>query len=232
MTTSVSTGPLRAKFRALEEERERTWTPDALAVNVNQRALLVNEHRNTVGVVKKGDVLPAFTLSTVEGGTVSLVDLVTKGPVVLVFFRFADCPACNIALPHYRDTLLPNLKATGIPLLAISPQPVPALSKIVARHELPFLVASDSGLALSRALGITYRFDEPSHQAAVSKGGKSIDLNGLDDVWELPKPAVVVVGPERIVLFADVSPDWMDRTETDRVLTALGLDSGKAAHAA
>lgn len=232
MTSSVSTGPLRAHFRALEEERERTWAPEALAVNVNQRALLVREHGKSGHVVQEGDVLPAVTLPTVEGGTVSLDDLVANGPAVLVFFRFAGCPACNIALPHYRDTLWPELKSAGIPLLAISPQPVSALSEIATRHELPFPVASDTGLALARELGITYRFDEPSRQAAVSKGGKSAALNGLDDVWELPKPAVVVVGPGRVVQFADVSPDWMDRTESDRVLAALGLNRGEASHAA
>ena len=232
MTSSASLGPLRAKFRALEEERERTWSPDALAVNVNQRALLVREHGQIQGVVQKGDVLPEFTLPTVDGATVSLTDLVAKGPAVLVFFRFATCPACNIALPYYRDTLWPKLKVAGIPLLAISPQPVPALSEIATRHTLPFPVASDVGLELSRALGITYKFDEASYQAAVSKGGRSIDLNGLDDVWELPKPAVLVVGPERVVQFADVSPDWMDRTESDKVLKALALDAGEASHAA
>ena len=232
MTSSVSTRPLRAQFRALEEERERTWTPEALAVNVNQRALLVREHGKSGGVVQKGDVLPSTTLPTVDGGKVSLDDLVANGPAVLVFFRFAGCPACNIALPHYRDTLWPELKSAGIPLLAISPQPAPALSEIAARHALPFPVASDTGLELARALGITYNFDEPSRQAAVSKGGKSAALNGLDDVWELPKPAVVVVGPGRVVQFADVSPDWMDRTESDRVLAALGLSKGEASHAA
>lgn len=232
MSSSVTLGPLRAKFLALEQEREQTWTPEALAVNVNQRALLVREHRQTLHAVQKGDRTPPFTLPTIDGGQVSLSNLVANGPVVLVFFRFAGCPACNIALPHYRDTLWPTLMAAGISLLAISPQPVSALSEIVTRHKLPFPVASDTKLELSRALGITYIFDAASCQAATSKGGKSLDINGLDDVWELPKPAVLVVGPEHVIQFADVSPDWMNRTESEQVIAALGLNKGEASHAA
>ncbi|MCH4092656.1 peroxiredoxin-like family protein [Acetobacter sp.] len=232
MTSSASAAPLRTKFRELEEERERTWEPAALAVNVNQRTALIRDHGKTASVVKAGDVLPQLTLPAVDGSTVSLDDLVAKGPAVLVFFRFAGCPACNIALPHYRDTLWPELKASGIPLLAISPQPTTLLSEIATRHDLPFPIATDTGLKLTRALGLSYTFDEASRQSALAKGGKSEALNGLENTWELPKPAVIVIGPGRVVRFADVSPDWMDRTESDRVLAALGLEKGEASHAA
>lgn len=223
--------PLRTRFQALEDERARTWTPEALAVNRNQRALLVREH-DAASHVQVGDILPDISLSAVDGSSVSLSQISGKGQAVLVFFRFAGCPACNIALPYYRDTLWPALSAAGIPLVAISPQPTKALGDIVTRQDLPFPVVSDTGLALSRALGITYRFDEPSRQAAEAKGGSSAALNGLDQVWELPKPAVLVIGPGRVVRFVDVSPDWMDRTASETVLAAVGLERGATSHAA
>ncbi|GBQ25832.1 AhpC/TSA family protein [Gluconacetobacter azotocaptans] len=221
------TGPsLRARFQALEDERRRSWAPDALAINANQRAQLVREHGNQphVGV---GDVLPAATLTRTDGQPAALDALVANGPAVLVFFRFANCPACNIALPYYRDTLWPALKDAQIPLVAISPQPIAALGEIATRHHLPFPVLSDTDLALSRALGLTYIFDAPSRDAAEAKGGTSEALNGTAS-WELPKPSVIVIGPGRVVRFADISPDWMDRTETPAILAAL--DS--ASHAA
>ncbi|MFT8473491.1 peroxiredoxin-like family protein [Acetobacter persici] len=232
MTSSASSASLRAKFRALEEERERTWESAALAVNLTQRATLVRDHGKTASVVKKGDILPPCTLPAVDGGTVSLDDLVAKGPAVLIFFRFAGCPACNIALPHYDKTLWSELKASDIPLVAISPQPIDLLAQIATRHNLPFPVATDTGLTLSRTLGLSYTFDTASRQSALAKGGKSEALNGLENTWELPKPAVIVLDPGRIVRFADVSPDWMDRTESDRVLAALGLGIKGASHAA
>lgn len=223
MTSSALNLPLRAKFRVLEEERERAWKPEALAVNVRQRKTLVDQHNISPPFVKTGDVFPHAVLPTVGGGSIDLDKFVQKKGGVIIFFRFSTCPACNIALPHYRDTLWPLLLAAGIPLVAISPQPVQALSEIVVKHALPFTVASDTGLALSRKLGITYTFDDASRSAAISGGGKSSSLNGLDNVWELPKPAILAVGADHIIHFVDVSPDWMDRTETEQVLAALGL---------
>ncbi|QHC36529.1 peroxiredoxin-like family protein [Komagataeibacter xylinus] len=220
---------LRSRFLELENERKRSWTPEALAVNARQRATLVAGHGLQPHVVV-GDSLPPASLTIVDGRMITLDDLTAQGPAVLVFFRFAGCPACNIALPHYRDTLWPALQAAHIPLIAISPQPPALLKEIVSRHELPFPVATDSNLGLSRALGITYVFDAPSRSAAEAKGGTSHGLNGTD-AWELPKPAVIVIRPGRIVQFADISPDWMDRTETPAILSALGLPVKESLHA-
>lgn len=223
-TEQNATGPsLRTRFQALEDERRRSWSPEALAINVNQRERLVHEHGDLPHVAV-GDALPPVTLTRLDGQAVAIDALVAQGPAVLIFFRFATCPACNIALPYYRDTLWPALKDAGIPLVAISPQPVEALAEITTRQDLPFAVLSDPGLALSRALGLTYVFDTPSREAAEAKGGTSEALNGTAS-WELPKPSVIVIGPGRVVRYADISPDWMDRTETPEILAALGLDA-------
>jgi peroxiredoxin len=39
--------------------------------------------------------------------------------------------------------------------------------------------------------------------------------------WELPQPAAIVIGRDRIVHFADVSPDWLVRTEAEPILEAV-----------
>jgi peroxiredoxin len=228
---TVTPASLRSRFQALDDERARTWTPEAFAVNRNQRAALISNH-DPASHVQVGDILPDVSLPTVGGETVSLETISGKGRSVLIFFRFSGCPACNIALPYYRDTLWPALSAAGISLVAISPQPLGPLNEIVHRHALPFPVASDTGLKLSRALGITYKFDEPSRRAAEAKGGDSGILNGLDQTWELPKPTVLLIGAGRVVHFVDVSPDWMDRSSSETILHAVRLTTEATSHAA
>jgi cytochrome oxidase Cu insertion factor (SCO1/SenC/PrrC family) len=88
----------------LHAERVRTWEPAALQVNIGQRAALV-EQADPAAWIKAGDKVEPFTLLDVEGGELALKGLTAKGPVVLVFFRFAGCPACNIALPYYERAL-------------------------------------------------------------------------------------------------------------------------------
>ncbi|TIT54104.1 MAG: redoxin domain-containing protein, partial [Mesorhizobium sp.] len=80
---------------------------DNLEINVDQRRLLVDTADRSA-FVKAGDTVQPFKLMEVDAGPLSLAALVKNGPLVLIFFRFAGCPACNIALPHYNQCWLPN----------------------------------------------------------------------------------------------------------------------------
>lgn len=204
----------------LHAERVATWAPEALKVNIDQRQHLVDT-ANPEAWVKQGDVLDSFELLQVEGGSLSLEQLTANGPAVLVFFRFAGCPACNIALPYYQRRLFPTLKAWGVPLVAISPQVPERLIEIKLRHNLELQVASDRDNELGRRLGILYSFDEASRQAALSKGNGGIGEVTGTGTWELPQPTLLVLDREGRVAFVEVSPDWLVRTEADEVLQVV-----------
>ncbi|MGR4865920.1 peroxiredoxin-like family protein [Caulobacter sp. LARHSG274] len=211
-----SLAPLLADLHA---ERLRTWDPAALKINIDQRATLVEE-ADPSAWVKAGDRVEPFTLLDVEGGELTLKSLTARGPAVLVFFRFAGCPACNIALPYYERALQPTLKALGVPLVAVSPQIPERLGEIRVRHALSFKVVTDPGNALGRRFGILYTADEASQAAQRAKGGSIGETTGTG-TWELPQPAVVVIGRDQVVKFADVSPDWLVRTEAEPVIAAV-----------
>jgi peroxiredoxin len=203
----------------LHAERLATWEPAALQVNIDQRQRLVNEAR-VDDFVRAGDSLEPFTLLKVEGGSLSRDELLANGPAVLIFFRFAGCPACNIALPYYQRQLYPQLHALGVPLVAVSPQVPEKLVEIKTRHPLDLQVASDPDNHLGRRLGILYSFDEASRKAALAKG-KGIGETTGTGTWELPQPTVVVIAKDGTVAFAEVSPDWLVRTEAEPVLRAV-----------
>jgi peroxiredoxin len=214
----MSEPTLRQKLADLHAERERTFDPAALKVNIDQRATLVEAAR-FARFVRAGDSVQPFTVQEVGGETLSLDHLLANGPAVLVFFRFAGCPACNIAIPHYERNLAPGLREAGASLTAISPQDPARLVEIKTRHHLSFNVASD-GNVLGRRFGILYTADAPSKAAALARGSFIGDVTGTG-TWELPQPAVIVIGQDRLVHFADVSPDWLVRTEAEPVLGAV-----------
>ena len=203
----------------LHAERVRTWDPAKLQINVDQRRELV-EAFDPANVIQAGDTLPDFTLLNVEGGKITRESLLANGPAVLIFFRFAGCPACNIVLPYYQRNLWPELKAAGIRLVAISPQVPERLVEIKQRHDVGFTVASDPGNALARAIGITYEANAASRSGGEGPGwiGEVVGTG----TWELPQPAVLVIDQDGIVTFADISPDWLVRTETAPIADVLG----------
>ncbi len=215
---------LRAQFDALHAERVRTWEPDKLAKNVDQRRALVESY-DPDRIARVGQRIEPFVLLDSDGGgEIALDDLVAGGPAVLIFFRFAGCPACNIALPHYDRRLRPVLDAAGIPLVAVSPQVPGPLGEIRTRHGLGYRVASDPGNRLGRRLGITFVPD--GIPAGPPPAGWIGELTGTG-TWELPQPTVLILGPGRIVRSIEVSPDWLARPEAGDIVAALGRSEGE-----
>ncbi len=213
------TPTLTTLLAGLHAERVATWDKAALQVNINQRARLVAEGP-TRRFVRAGDTIFPFTLEEVDGETLTRDGLLARGPLVLVFFRFATCPACNIAVPYYNRHLAPALGALGATLVAVSPQIPERLGDIKRRHQLDFLVATDRDNTLGRRLGILYSFDDASRCAAEAKGRPIGDVTGTGS-WELPMPAVIVLGQDGMVRFAEVSPDWLVRAEAEPVIAAV-----------
>jgi peroxiredoxin len=209
---------LKALLGALHEERVRTWPPARLQVNVDQRRELVDQFDPTQ-TVAVGDIVPEFTLADVDGGQITRDELAQDGLVALVFFRFAGCPACNIALPHYERALWPELQKLGVRLVAVSPQIPERLVEIRDRQGLTFTVASDRDNHLARQLGITYSANAASRAGGEGPGwiGETVGTYS----WELPQPTVILFGRGGRVIFADVSPDWLVRTEAGPVLNAV-----------
>ncbi len=210
---------LRRLLAGLHAERVATWDPADLQTNIDQRDELAAT-ADRAGFVRRGDVVGPFSLPTVEGRTVTLESLTANGPAVLIFFRFAGCPACNIALPYYQRQLHPALERLGVPLVAVSPQILQRLGEIKRRHDLRFQVASDLGNALGRRFGITFEANEASQKAALAKDRIIGEITGTG-TWELPMPTVVVIDQRGVVEFADVAPDWLERTEAEPILQAV-----------
>lgn len=208
---------LATLFAELQAERERSWAPEQLQANAAQRAELVARYdpRHHVQI---GERVGPFTLITPQGETLTRETLLAEGPIALVFFRFAGCPACNIALPYYDRTLRPGLEARGVRLFAVSPQIPEWVGEIRDRHGLGFPVVSDPDNQLGKALGITF---EPREQPAVAPGASWIGAVTGTNSWTLPQPAIVVIDADTTVRFVDVSPDWLARTEAEPVLAAL-----------
>ena len=203
----------------LHAYRVQTMDAAALQANIDQRRLL-EETADRDAFVKAGDVVEPFTLPEVLGGTVDLEQLLAAGPVVLLFFRFAGCPACNISLRHYQQELYPALAELGATLIAVSPQVPGRLAAIKNRYGFGFPVASDTGSELSRRFGITFAPTPEAQGRALAKGSDLGAELGTGS-WELPMPTIVVIDANRVVQFADVHPDWLVRTEADVVINAV-----------
>lgn len=89
-----------------------------------------------------GDLAPEFSLIDAKGGEIRLSSFTGK-KTLLVFFRYAGCPFCNLAL----DRLLaayPHLAARGLHVVAFFQSDRALVERhILKRHVVPFPVVPD-----------------------------------------------------------------------------------------
>ena len=102
---------------------------------------------------KAGSAMPDGDLLDAHGQATTLTAGAGK-PAVVVFYRGAWCPYCNIALRNYQANLTPELDARGIALIAVSPQKPDGSLSMAEKNDLTFAVLSDPGNQIAGALGI------------------------------------------------------------------------------
>lgn len=220
-TDTATTSPpqsLRDMLADFQARRAATMDPAALAESIRQRSV-VTATADRARFVQAGQKLAPFRLQDVKGGALHSDALLAEGPVLLIFFRFEGCPVCNIALPHYDRALTAALAAQGVRLIAVSPQLPDRLGAIATRHDLQLTVASDPDNRLARALGITFGADDTAQAIATAKGAPLPAITGASN-WDLPMPAAILIDQSGVVAFAEVTPDWLDRSAADDLLAA------------
>ena len=105
-------------------------------------------------VIAAGAVLPDADLLDRFGAPATLHDAIGVRPAVVVLYRGAWCPYCNITLRTYQSELLPELTRRGVALVAISPQRPDGSLTMQEKNDLTFTVLSDPGNQVARAAGV------------------------------------------------------------------------------
>ena len=166
-----------------------------------------------------GDTVPNFILPDAHGNAVALRALLLSGPAVLVFYRGRWCPYCNAELTAFQ-LALPEIAARGARLVAISPEMPDASLTADEIDRLDFEVLTDAGNRVARQFGLVYALDGEA-RALLETHGVDLARHHGDEAWELPVPAVFIVGRDRRIVFATADPDYRRRADPADVVTAL-----------
>jgi peroxiredoxin len=210
--------PVEAELSSMAEASAKKMPPEAIAAG--KKGV---EEVAASGVLKTalnvGGTMPSFTLGDARGKPVSGAALLTKGPLVVVFYRGAWCPYCNIYL-HAWQARLPELQSRGATLVAVSGEPPDRTAAVVQKTEATFTVLSDPGYAVSRKFGVVY---EVPRAVAAMMAGRGLEFKSYygTEKAELPLSATYVVGRDGKVTYAFLDADYKKRAEPADVLAAL-----------
>ena len=172
------------------------------------------------GVSAPGAPMPDGDLLDTHGAATSLAQVRAERPAVVVFYRGAWCPFCNIALRTYQAELVPALAERGWAMIAVSPQKPDGSLSAAQSNELTYAVVSDPGNQLASALGI---LTTPSAEAAAAQQKLGLDLaeHNADGGPTLPMPTTVVVDATGVIRWIDVHPNYTTRSEVSDILAAV-----------
>ena len=171
------------------------------------------------GVIAVGATLPDSELVDPHGVATTLYEALGDQVVVLVFYRGAWCPYCNITLNTYQAELVPEIDRR-VALVAISPQAPDGTLSTQEKNDLTFTVLSDPGNQVANAVGIlTAPSDEV--RAAQLELGLDLAVVNADGTTGLPMPTTIILDADHVVRWRDVHPDYTTRSELAQILAAL-----------
>jgi len=215
---------LSEKLAALRDAFGKRLKPD-IAVAMERH--LEELRARLSGAIKAGDPALPFELENQHGERVSLSELLTRGPVVLSFYRGSWCPYCNAELVAL-DDVADEIRSLGATVVAISPQNRDNSRAFVDQLGLTFDVLHDRANAVAAAYGLGYEF--PAYLRELYEGTFRLDIAAINDdaTWKLPIPARFVIGTDGAVVDARVDPDYRYRPEPAETVAVLrGMLAGR-----
>lgn len=171
--------------------------------------------------IQVGDKFPAFFLPNQLGEIVRSDLLLSRGPLIVTFYRGGWGPSCNLALRAMQH-VLPEIEELGARLVAITPEYPDASLSTVGKNGLAFDVLTDDGLRFADGLGIVWKL--PGDVLEWYEQRLGIDLeqhNGKGNRDELPVPATYVIDQDGIVAWRFLEAEYWKRAEPKDVLEAV-----------
>ena len=174
------------------------------------------------GVLEKalnvGDAAINFKLSNARGKDVSLEDYLSKGPVILTWYRGGWCPYCNINL-FYLQEFLPEFQKYNANLIALTPELPDKTLTTKEKNNLQYEVLSDIGNKVASQYNILYDL-APDVKEIYQVAFDLQDYNG-DESYQLPLAATYVIDTSGTIVYAFLDADYKKRAEPSEVLSAL-----------
>lgn len=107
--------------------------------------------------MKKGDLVPDFSLPDDDGTLRTLSDFLDHGPVVLFFYPAAMTSGCTVESCHFRD-LGAEFKEVGAQRVGISADPVERQAQFSAMHNFDYPLLSDVDGVVAKQFGVRRSF--------------------------------------------------------------------------
>ena len=217
-TRGTDTRPLREVF-AERKQLIAKYVPEA-TLSVHARVISGLKAQGLAArAVAAGTQAPQFVLCDQNDQQVLSTELLSRGRLVVCFFRGRWDPFCCGQM-EAMNRILPDIEAAGAGLVAVSPQTVKQSFFMADQHGLRFPLLSDAGNAVARQFGLVYRVPD-EQQSIYRRAFINLPLVNGDESWELPIPATYILERDGTVLFSSANENYTERAEPAEIVEHL-----------
>lgn len=140
--------------------------------------------RQKKGALEAGARTPSFRLKDLNGSTISLDEVLSKGPALLAFYKIS-CPVCQLTFPFLERLA----SSSAIQIIGISQDDLSATESFNQRFGVTFPTLLDQAkesYPASNAFGITnvptlFLVEPDGHIASAISGFSKRDLEALGE---------------------------------------------------
>lgn len=169
--------------------------------------------------IAPGQRVPEAHAVDLDGKDVRLADLLSRGPLLLVFYRGGWCPYCNFEIREMTRTF-PEYQKRGVLPVAISVDKTEESAKTGATYAIPFPVLSDGDLSFVEGFHVANHLDDAT--LAKMKGfGVDVERASGKAHHTIAIPALFLVDTGGVVRWAHDDPNITVRPSTAQILAAI-----------
>ena len=209
----------QARLESIKNRIEGNMPPSYLKI-MHQATHDLEQSGIQEKVLKVGQKAPAFELVNQKGEIVSSEQLLSKGMLVLTFYRGVWCPYCNADLANLKK-YVPEIAETGATLIGLSPELPQFLKKIIAMQKLNFDILHDDRNNLADQFGLKFHYPQDLKELYRDKFNINLEIQQGNDEWALPMPARFIIDQDGIIRYAESKPDYRNRPNPDELMDVL-----------
>jgi peroxiredoxin len=141
---------------------------------------------------------------------------ISEKNTILIFYRGGWCPYCNKQLSDLKK-IEKEILDLGFQIIAISPDKPENLKKSIDKHNISYLLVSDSSMEVAKSLNVFFKVDDVTLTKYKLFG---IDLNESSGQKHnlLPVPSVYIVDKNGNIKFKHSNPDYTVRLDSQTIL--------------
>jgi peroxiredoxin len=169
--------------------------------------------------LKVGDLAPTFSFTDANGESQSLSDALTKGSLLLVFYRGEWCPYCTKYLLQLSESE-DQFSEKGILIMAVSAENGKSLENMKSKSNSSFHFISDQGYEIITAFNVDYIVPSKMVEKLASKGIDLAESHGADEPM-LPVPATFLIDQNGIIQYVHYDTNYKERPDVEDILAAV-----------